>query len=375
MENHVLQSIQRITFDRNLKTPLHLQLGRGIEALVMDGTLQPGDRLPNVADLSVLCGISKGTAVRAVEELRRRLIVTAKRRSGIHVAEPLNRAVEILFCNAGIQDASSPGDFMGQLLDGLRIGYDDPQRRFVATIVDGHALSVQGLLAAAEARAVDSMVVYRPDQCVFSAVSAAARVMPCVSLVRRIPDSRVACVAFSVEKAVEQFLSPFLEEGAKVFAYVGQFRLLKNSKDGYYSPYRLIYEAALDALAEKEIGLTLCLANKKPYPEDIGEIEDRLVKRAKRLPDGAVVLAQTGTLARKLSDLDKGFHIATYTEYGRTLKLCRSKATVIYGGLDFLGRAAAEYLKKYMGQNMPEKQETVLIEPQVVEKTESQSGI
>lgn len=369
MVDNVRQSIQSIDVDRKLQTPLHVQLSHGIEAQVAEGTLQPGDRLPNVADLSVLCGVSKGTAMRAVDELRRRLIVTAKRRSGIHVAQPLHRAVEVLFCNAGIRDANKLGDFLGQVLEGLRNGFDDPQRRFVATVFDGHTMSVQGLLAAAEARAVDSMVVYRPDPRIAVTLAGVARVMPCVSLVRPIPDSRVTCVAFSMTQVVRRFLNRFLEENAKVFAYVGQISFLKGTQDGPYAPYRCMYEAALDVLSESDVGLTLCLAPLTEKPGATLELESRLMKQAESIPDGAVVLAQTGTLARKLSELDKGFHIATYTEYHKTMQMCRGKATVFYGGLDLLGRAAAMHLKKYSTMDALEKHEPVLIEPEVIEKS------
>ncbi len=358
--------IQRIPLDRKSPQPLHHQLSQGILCLVSEGKLLPGERMPKVADLSSLCGVSKGTAMQAVDELRRRQRLIVKRRSGIHVAEAQARAVEVFFC-AVSQQQGVLGDFLEQVLNGLKAGYEDPTRRFMVTLVNGHELTAQGLRAAAEARGVDGLVFYRPSAAIASAAAGVARLIPAVSLVRALPESPAACAAISIAPALSRLLQGHLANSIRSFAYVGQLGMLKKEADGPYAPYNGFYQAALETLAEADLELTVCLTPDHPQPPPTPEREDQLVRRAASLPAGSVVLAQTGTLAEKLSRLDKGFRIITYTEYRATLEACRGKATVLYGGLELLGQAAARALKGAGGNPAGLQPGVIWVEPQVVE--------
>ncbi len=356
--------IRRDPLDREAAAPLHLQLCRSIQGWVSGGVLKAGDRMPAVVELSKLCGVSKGTAMQAVSELRRRQVLVSKRKSGIHVAEMMPRAVEVFFGDVMRRDRSALGDFLEQVLDGLKAGYDEPRRRFMVTLMNGHESSAQGLHAAAVARGVDGMVFYRPAPEIAAAAAGVAREIPCVSLIRQIPGA--CCVAFTMAPAVKRLLQAHLAAGIRSFAYVGQLALLKKETDGPFAPYAGVYDAALEALAEAGIELTVCMTPNLAAPPATLETEAQLLRRVSGLPDRSVVLAQTGTLAEKLSRLGRGFKIVTYTEYRGTLDACRGKATVLYGGLELLGEEAARALKQAGGDPGALQSRIVLVEPMVV---------
>jgi DNA-binding transcriptional regulator YhcF (GntR family) len=326
--------------------------------------LKPGDRMPAVVELSRLFGVSKGTAMQAVSELRRRQVLSAKRRSGIHVAEAMPRAVEVFFGDVARRDRNALGDFLEQVLDGLKAGYEEPNRRFMVTLMNGHESSAQGLHAAAVARGVDGMVFYRPAPEIAAAAAGVAREIPCVSLIRQIPGA--CCVAFNMAPPVKRLLQGHLAAGIRSFAYVGQLSLLKKDTDGPFAPYSGVYDAALETLAEAGIELTVCLTPNLTAPPAVPETESQLLRRVAGLPEGSVVLAQTGTLAEKLSRLGRGFKIITYTEYRGTLDACRGKATVLYGGLELLGEVAARALKQAGGDPASLPSQIIRVEPQIV---------
>jgi DNA-binding transcriptional regulator YhcF (GntR family) len=331
---------------------------------VAEGLLKSGDRIPSVAELSKLCGVSKGTAMQAVSELRRQQVLISKRRSGIHVAEMMPRALEVFFGDVPRRDHAL-GDFLEQVLDGLKEGYQEPRRRFMVTLMNGHELNAQGLHAAAVARGVDGMVFYRPTPEIAAAAAGVARQIPCVSMIRPIPGS--CCVAFTMGPPVKRLLLEEIAKGVRSFAYVGQYSLLKKEADGPYAPYAAVYDSALETLAEAGIELTLCLTPNLSTPSSVRNTEDQLLQRAAGLPAQSVVLAQTGTLALKLVQLGRGFKVITYTEYRGTLQACRGKATVLYGGLELLGQAAAQALKRAGGDPAGLQPRIVLVEPNVVE--------
>lgn len=363
---NTVEMIKALPLDRGGPLPLHVQVSRALQALLEDGRLKPGDRMPNVAHLAVLCGVSKGTAMQAVDELRRRQLLVVKRRSGIHVAEAPARAVEIFFPSSEFR-RNTLADFLQQVQAGLKAGYDEPARRFMVTLANGHELSAQGLLAAAQARGVDGMVFYRPDPALAAAAAGVSREIPCVSLVRPIVDSQAACVAFDLKPSVQRWVCRHLTAGESVFAYVGILPLLSPGPDGIHAPYAAIYQAALETLARAGRNLHLCLDPEQAHAEAIPAVEDRLLRRAATLPDRAVVLAQTGTLGAKLAGLGKQFRILTYTEYQGTREMCRGKTTLLYAGLEMLGRAAAVLLKQAAGDPAALASQSALLEPEWVE--------
>jgi len=81
------QLLERLHLDARVSEPYYLQLQRQIEALVRSGTLPAGNPMPSERDLAELLNISRMTARRCYDELRRAGILRSRgRRLGTVVA-------------------------------------------------------------------------------------------------------------------------------------------------------------------------------------------------------------------------------------------------------------------------------------------------
>ncbi|MGW9549979.1 GntR family transcriptional regulator [Citricoccus zhacaiensis] len=76
-----------IVLDLSSPVPPFEQLRARISALVDDGSLTPGSRLPSVRALAADLGIAVGTVARAYRELEAAGYVVSRRRHGTTVAE------------------------------------------------------------------------------------------------------------------------------------------------------------------------------------------------------------------------------------------------------------------------------------------------
>jgi len=73
---------------RSDQTPRYLSLSEHIQARIRAGEYGSGDRLPSEAELCRLHGVSRGTAVRAIEQLVAEGIAVRRQGSGTFVARP-----------------------------------------------------------------------------------------------------------------------------------------------------------------------------------------------------------------------------------------------------------------------------------------------
>ncbi|MGY1745755.1 GntR family transcriptional regulator [Blastococcus sp. SYSU D00695] len=71
-----------IVLDLGRTEPPYEQIRAQVAALVHDGTLAPGDRLPTVRALAADLGVAAGTVARAYTELETDGLVAGRRRSG-----------------------------------------------------------------------------------------------------------------------------------------------------------------------------------------------------------------------------------------------------------------------------------------------------
>ncbi|MEO9615239.1 MAG: GntR family transcriptional regulator [Nitratireductor sp.] len=67
-------------------TPRYLVLAEALRARIEGGVLKPGDRLPSEAQLCATSGVSRGTVVRAIEQLVSQGFVTRRQGAGSFVA-------------------------------------------------------------------------------------------------------------------------------------------------------------------------------------------------------------------------------------------------------------------------------------------------
>lgn len=137
--------------------PLYLALADGLEAMIDDGSLPPGTRLPAERKLADLLAVSRGTVVAAYDELRQGERVQTRRGSGTvvleegspiqspreaHVAASLNR--NSIF--AGVLTDADSLDFRGAYWVGTE---DLPSEALTVTAADldatGHGYFPAGL--------------------------------------------------------------------------------------------------------------------------------------------------------------------------------------------------------------------------------------
>ena len=70
------------------------RLAERLAALIDDGQLQPGDRLPTEAQLSAAHGVSRSVVREAVHRIKSRGLLFSRQGSGVYVsARPANRAL------------------------------------------------------------------------------------------------------------------------------------------------------------------------------------------------------------------------------------------------------------------------------------------
>lgn len=365
-----------IRLDREQGAALHCQLRRGIEALIEDGRLRPGDRIPPVADIARLSGVSLTTAMRATRELSARRLVSTRRRSGTHVMPKATRSTEIIIAVDHLRSAESVGDFYLQIVEGLREGYAEPGRRFLTTFVQRGELAPDEVLDAARARAVDGIIFYQfgIDGAGAAAIKRLALQLPVVALVKCVSPSQVSNVTVDPAPAVREILRRRLDEGRRDFAYLGHLAHLQGRDGADESAAKAIYRCFLATL--KQAGITpvvrLSPQDSLPNGDAIAEAEDYLAREAGQLPQGAVLCAQFGTLARRLTDVPRDFDVIGYTERRATLERCRGRATMMYAGLEMLSREAVRLLR---ASAAGDPVQSVTVVPVVHERTPAPSSV
>jgi DNA-binding transcriptional regulator YhcF (GntR family) len=106
-----------VEIDLDDPTPPYAQLRRGLAALIEQGTLAGGQRLPTVRQLAGDLGIAAGTVMRAYKELesagyvrgdrRRGTVVIARERAPVDVDAAL-RALAVAYCHRAEDVGATP---------------------------------------------------------------------------------------------------------------------------------------------------------------------------------------------------------------------------------------------------------------------------
>src|SRR5438876_1831084 len=80
-----------ITLDRRADVPLGVQLAWSLRALIANGSLAPGQRLPGLRDLSEAVGVNANTVRAVYQRLESDGLVRSQQGSGTYVAPSLPR--------------------------------------------------------------------------------------------------------------------------------------------------------------------------------------------------------------------------------------------------------------------------------------------
>jgi GntR family transcriptional regulator len=117
-----------VTIDTRDKTPIYLQLERGLRAAMATSRLKPGDQLPTVRQLAVELSINANTVARVYAELERAGAIETRRGVGSFVtataekARPPKEHEKRLraFVTRVLSEAGTHGFSVREVVEGLR---------------------------------------------------------------------------------------------------------------------------------------------------------------------------------------------------------------------------------------------------------------
>jgi len=127
-----------VSLDHGSRHALYQQIVDGVWRDVIDGTLEPGQRLPTVRQLAVNLGVHLDTVSRAYQQLERLGVAHSRTGAGTFVGLDASRQGELEhqkrldeICRVALQDAELIGasiDDLMALMSEIRRG-DSPARR------------------------------------------------------------------------------------------------------------------------------------------------------------------------------------------------------------------------------------------------------
>lgn len=356
-----LDLIQAVPLAPKAPGALYVQLGVGVHELIRSGQLAPGTRLPLVREIAAACGVSLVTANRAMRALQDEGLLIAKAGVGTFVAPTQAGCTEVILGTKMSELPLRQVSFFGQLEEGLRDGYGEPERRFVMTLMSAHPFGAAELLRVCEARRSDGVVVHRPAPEFMQMLDDVARHIPIVTLFNAVSGNTAAdCVLPDVAPAIRRFVEERRSAGVSGFAVAG-FAPPGVRHWTLAIPYDIVRQAFCDTV--RRAGFEPVSV---PFEERPGN--QPLIRAAGRaVPDGTLVLASHPQLGMLLREGNPRLHVVAYTECRETLETARGAVTMLYMGLERVGRAAARLLRaRAAGRKSAAQPRIVRLEPEVV---------
>lgn len=351
----IQKQIAELRIDPESPICLHHQFGLGIERLILAGVLEPGDRLPKVTELCRLCSLSPTTVLRGLETLKQKRYLTSKRGVGFTVCGIPTPTTEVLIDSAATPAGSFLAGFYGQISEGLIRGYgDSPRRRVTLTFTGGHPVSAREIVQAALARGVDGLVVYRPSDPLANVLRTVAEHIPCVSLLRALPDSRAGYVRPDLDKIFERWLEREIRDGRKKFAYAG-YTLPFFSDPDSDNPYARMLVTLRHTVKRYRLPLHEAIipvprAERRLFQPANRELETMVA----RLPSDCLLVGQQPPLTSRLLNANPSLTAVSYTECKASVQEHEAEMTLVYAGLDRLSEAAVDWLVRLKDGSDPE---------------------
>ncbi|MHA6619960.1 GntR family transcriptional regulator [Pseudonocardia sp. DLS-67] len=135
-----------VEIDLEDPTPPYAQLHRGLAALIEQGALAGGQRLPTVRQLAGDLGIAAGTVMRAYKELESAGYVRGDRRRGTFVIprerDPVDvdvalRALAIAYCHRAREAGATPGQTLAAVSRVLADDHAPAATRVGSALLEG----------------------------------------------------------------------------------------------------------------------------------------------------------------------------------------------------------------------------------------------
>lgn len=353
--------LERVTVSSANPVPLYLQLSAALRTQITEGHLPSGASLPTVQSLARHCGMSQATVMRALTDLASEGLIVTRRGARSVVAARRAASTEVLVGNLSHSPTLRDVSFFNQLLNGLRQGYQDPDRRFLTTYMDANPVHGAELIRVCQVSQADGIVAYRPKDLAVTTLRDVARQIPVVSLFYPVPEAPADCVQADPVPGFRTLLKARIAAGKRRFWYVGALDYFLGEPGGY-SPHARIYQTLAETL--RGAGLELMEIN---LPDD--ESEGKAPRLGRDIPDDAVLVASHPRLAIALEGDRPRLDMIAYTEYRGSADLAAGRVTTLYLGLETVGLAAAELLKSRIrsGNSLPSR--TVRLKPTVIPAT------
>lgn len=337
--------------------PLYLQLSTNLRKQISSGQLPPGTPLPTVQALAKRCGLSQATVMRAMSDLAAEGLILTRRGARSIVAPRRAASTEVLVGNLSHSPTVREVAFFNQLLDGLREGYHDPERRYLTTYTSSDPVHGAELLQVCQVAQADGIVAFRPRNQAITALQEVAGQMPVVSLFYPVPDAPVDYIQADPAASVRKLLQARIAAGKRHFCYVGAWSRFLKEPSG--SPYECIYRTTVETVRAAGFELTEIDIAQDAKEEEWGRV-------GKDIDDGTVLVAAHPRLALACEGDRPRLDMISYTEFRGSLELAAGRMTTLYLGLEMVGVAAAELLQSRVrsGNNLPAR--TVQLAPRLI---------
>lgn len=125
-----------LDLDHGGRTPLYRQIADRVWLDVIEGTLEPGIRLPTVRQLAVHLGVHLNTVTRAYQQLEILGVVRNRRGEGTFIGIHASQQAEVErqkrieeICRDAIEDGDAVGATVADLMEVMREMRPDPKRK------------------------------------------------------------------------------------------------------------------------------------------------------------------------------------------------------------------------------------------------------
>lgn len=345
------QCAEKISVQRDLPVPLHYQVRKGIEDLIAQGHLPPGDRLPTVQELAHAFKISVPTIVRAIVDLGNAGVIVSKRGCGTFVSDITPATTQVLIGRPEPEDKGTPlRPFYAGIMEGLRKGYGQPNRRYLMAFEHSERVTARELIGVARLRRVDGVLVYQWPTENDGLLERLAAEVPLVMLQRVSAHPRIRCVLSDIKEPLRAAIRQRVERGCRSFVCVGYGFDPDTDQTSPAIQSRVFRDVLAEFGLKPRFVIVPAEPDFGPMPEETRQaLQDAIRARMNEVEDGTVVFATYPSVGGWAMGDGRPFDVITYTERAATARRFRSMMTFLECRISEMAMAAAPLLKEGAG--------------------------
>lgn len=355
-------NLESISISSASPVPFYLQLSANLRKQICNGQMLPGTPLPTVQAIAKQCGLSQATVMRAMSDLAAEGLIVTRRGARSVVAPRRAASTEVLVGNLDHAPTVREISFFNQLLEGLRAGYHEPERRFLTTYTSSDPVHGAELLQVCQVAQADGIVAFRPRNQAITALQEVAGQIPVVSLFYPVPEAPADLVEADPAGALRKLLQERITAGKRRFCYIGALSHFLKEPSG--SPYECIYRTAMETV--RGAGLDWSEIDVPQQAKD-----NEWPGFGKDISDGTVLVAAHPRMALACEGDRSRLDMISYTEARGTAELAAGRMDLLYLGLEMVGVAAAELLLSRVRSGNSLTARTVRLSPKVIKSNQT----